>query len=332
MFVFERLVRAVIIVSWIFAGVSHCQGGGSYGFPANALNPNASCSVLGNSTASLFGCFLNGKVNSTFQITPGSTTVIPGAGYFAAPFFITNSGPASIPGQYVAGSNYWTTSETPFNCTINCRSHGFKYTYMTMGLCACSSYYSGYIPSYLFNGILYTDDSNTVAHQITGCQNFVGACYGDRSISRCGCLIGYVAGSFDYFNTTYDGNYANAVYLDNTFATASSLIPSVEKNNYGYLGCFIFTSTSGSTSFQPNGFNNTFTSTSNCFLFCAGVNMPYAGMTSLGGGFVLPQLMNWKFIDIEQSNFLCLWRLILTRNFSKLARLTLVGITMQLVL
>ncbi len=90
MFVFERLVRAVIIVSWIFAGVSHCQGGGSYGFPANALNPNASCSVLGNSTASLFGCFLNGKVNSTFQITPGSTTVIPGAGYFAAPFFITS--------------------------------------------------------------------------------------------------------------------------------------------------------------------------------------------------------------------------------------------------
>jgi hypothetical protein len=50
---------------------------------------------------------------------------------------------------------------------------------------------------------------------------------------------------------------------------------------YQYLACFIMSDST--TTFMPLGFINNFTLPSQCYTFCAGVNMPYAGMTYQGG-------------------------------------------------
>ncbi|KAF8852351.1 hypothetical protein BDZ45DRAFT_749752 [Acephala macrosclerotiorum] len=313
MFFSSTLVQIAILVLWIFARLSNCQG--SYGFTADSLTGLGACIPTG-ALSSFVGCSLSGSVNSTFQITAGSTNIIRGTGYTVAPFHLRGSShqqaycsgggicagnddgnDLSFPGLQVAGENYWTVSDTPYNCTMACRSHGMKYTIMTMGYCNCSPYWTPNITTYTLSGIQYTDNvyfPKLSGSQKTTCSNNAGSitiyCFGDFTQTECGWIVTSTTFNgnayFDYGNVAYVGNYANAIWVDNTFAADSTLVASTEQNNYGYIGCFNIHAVTGSlyAMFVPLQFANTFTTMSNCFLFCANVNMPYAGMLSTSPG------------------------------------------------
>lgn len=220
----------------------------------------------------------------------------------------------SFPGLQTAGESYYTTSETPYNCSLACRSFGMKYTIMVMGYCNCSPYFVNNITTYVLSGTTYTDNILFTAAGQSGCQNKLGQsimfCFGDYSQTECGFIVAatnFMGGtSLLYGSTAYSGNYANAVWVDNTFADDSTLNPTTEKNNYGYLGCFNMHTVLGSMNilFIPHDFFNTFTVMSDCFLFCANSNMPYAGIQSVSAGLEssLPNIGNLLIFD---RNILC---------------------------
>lgn len=172
---------------------------------------------------------------------------------------------------------------------------------MVMGYCNCSPYFVNNITTYTLSGTTYTDNVLFTSQRgdKTGCQNRNGPtilyCFGDQLQTECGFIVsgysfqgGVPPAVFNYGSYAYDGNYANAVWVDNTFAADSSLVVSAEKNNYGYLGCFNshYVTSPPNLMFIPFNFVNTFTTMSDCFSFCAGVNMAYAGLQSSSPGLV----------------------------------------------
>ncbi|KUJ23722.1 uncharacterized protein LY89DRAFT_726786 [Mollisia scopiformis] len=117
-------------------------------------------------------------------------------------------------------------------------------------------------------------------------ENRVENCYGDFTQTGCGWQVKYYADGYDYQNSSLDGIYAAAVYVDPSFATDGSLVPSIEQYNFKYLGCLedgedgadentgilrpvITVQLTASSTFMLD-----------CFEFCASLNMPYAGLAS----------------------------------------------------
>lgn len=200
------------------------------------------------------------------------------------------------------------------NCTIACKSHGFRYTILIMGLCSCSSYLAIRPPLVWTSGsktpVVITDNLiaptppaggvwNSPIGANSACTNaFRGPpniyCYGDRSQPQCGWRVGQYYGTFgngglqpaqeDYNTTQYNGQYAHAAYIDYSFQIPSTYNISTEQYKYNYLGCFT-NPTVITNAMVPYGFNNTLTF-QNCLLSCSMTFMAYAGMTANTDGSV----------------------------------------------
>jgi hypothetical protein len=161
-----------------------------------------------------------------------------------------------------------------------------KYSMMIVMTCNCSPY--------ITYSLYYHEPTNvtmrpdlvyfaSATHQNSSCVvgNYAGflGCYGDNKQTDCG------------WNTTTDFSYGlqnlplgmmgATTFVDITFASDSTLNLATQATSYAYLACFILSSTT--TSFIPLGFSNNFATPNQCYTFCAGVNMPYAGMTYQAG-------------------------------------------------
>jgi hypothetical protein len=282
---FGAFVRSCVLVSWILATLSSCQGG-SFGWIPGFVG-SANCNVSSAALANYVAC-MNLGLNSTstpFSLTNNQTSITYGTGYFSPPFVLANYGASSFPGMTLNGNNTWTSMESPYNCTVACRAHGMKYTIMIFNTCNCSpylngTYYTNVNPPTRYIDAVYNPILINTTCSVQGHGGEFG-CYGDNVQQSCGWMTS------TYFN--YDiapslptnqiypyGLTSGTAFVDITFASDSTLNYTFQALNYGYLGCFILSS--ASTSFMPSGFSNNFLTTSQCYTFCSNINMPYAGI------------------------------------------------------
>jgi hypothetical protein len=284
------LIRSCVLVSWLLATLSSCQGG-SYGWIPGFVNQAGSCNVTSPLLANYVGCVNIGQ-NATaapFIVRNNQTNITYGTGWFMPPFALANQGAASFPGMPLNGNSTWTSMETSYNCTLACRAHGMKYSLMMINTCNCSPY----LNISIFLG--YNTNPPTVDAVYMPLYGYSNSCcsvqsqggyfgaYGDNLQTNSGW---YVSLQFDYMigRTVFPYAYgllAATTFVDTTFASDSTLNYTFQATNYGYLGCFILSSSS--TSFMPLGFSNNFSTPSQCYAFCANINMPYAGMAYQGG-------------------------------------------------
>lgn len=283
------LFMQLCIVIWAFATLIDGQGG-SYGFTSAALADTTNCAVLSSRRSNYFSCinFGSATVSTPFQITPGSTDIVYGTGTYAAVLMITNTGPSAFAGYQVAYTSRWTASETNYNCTLACRSHGMKYAIMYGGYCGCSPFLNlpktpkflqtatiQLVPDYLYI------DANSLCLG-TGVPSYPNPpmnCLGDGNQPQCGVITGP---GMNQNGVQPAGLVAGSVWLDNSFNSDSVLLGLLSASpsaSYAFLSCFRLSQDKAQT-FLPANFSNTFPlgQTSNCFLFCAKLNMPYAAM------------------------------------------------------
>ncbi|KAI0013760.1 hypothetical protein F4779DRAFT_291868 [Xylariaceae sp. FL0662B] len=141
---------------------------------------------------------------------------------------------------------------TPYLCSNFCRAEGFKFSGLWNQQCSCGS-------SLSYKRSDGTQVTLTKQADDTTCKNTADPCPGDRRES-CGT------------------NAGAHIYVDPSFPVADqgSLV-----SGYGLLGCFqgpnLPSGDAGITS--PS---TPFTSTSQCFTYCAGLGLPYAYMSGSG--------------------------------------------------
>jgi len=294
---FGTALGSCVLALWVFATLAHCQGGSfgwlpGYGDGLVTCN-GTSANLTSYNMTNFVGCMDLGlsATSQPFGLTNNSTVVTMGTGVSMPPFNFASYGPSSFPGFPTNGNSTWTTMETHLNCSIVCRAHGMKYAIILYGSCACSPYIP-YNSWFVFNLMIRPQwKDSTLATGLI--PNPISACcplkngttygqFGDNTQYYTGADAGTLANAYTYNQSAlYTGHTATAVWVDITFASDSTLVLSTQATLYQYLACFIMSDST--TTFMPLGFINNFTLPSQCYTFCAGVNMPYAGMTYQGG-------------------------------------------------
>jgi len=252
--------RCLPLILWMFTAPSRSQG--TYGF-----KPGGTCDNYG---ANYFyvGCFDTGYTTTGPNLTVDSTTIGWGGGLGVSTFAIQDPGPV-IPYQtsvqdsfwgLPVNSSYWTDGRTPYNCSIACRAHGFKYLVLqdSVNVCQCATY----LPT-SFATQWPGDNPKIAPHCSDPVQ--IGT-PGDRN-SLGGWIATYPAGMVGQANSMW--------YQDPSFKTEAVL--QVTPNlgtNFAYWQCM---GAGISAKIRPQGFQNWFTTLASCFQFCANARMPYAG-------------------------------------------------------
>lgn len=286
------VLRSSVLAPLVFATLADCQGG-SFGWLPNTGDTPVTCNsgsvaLTSANITNYVGCMDLGysATQQPFSLINNNTVVTLGTGAYFPPFKVTNYGATSFPGMPVYGNSTWTTMETAWNCSISCRAHGLKYSMFVYSNCSCSPYLPPlgffYHNSQADSIYFYPTYATGTACNYALFGPFYGL-YGDNTQFYIGSeASGPTTWSGnDYANASYRGSTASAVWVDTTFASDTTLVLATQATLYQYLACFIMSTSS--TTFMPLGFINNFTFPSQCYTFCAGVNMPYAGMAYQGG-------------------------------------------------
>jgi hypothetical protein len=188
------------------------------------------------------------------------------------------------PGWAPTKAPFWYTyvSDTPFNCTQACRGHGYRFAALVSGFqCQC-----GQNPPTTPAPSSSLDPkgvSGNSCHANTVGSALGAFCPGDAT-QFCG-LLG--SGNIPYAD----------VYVDNSFPLFSSINPTVEQNNYRYMGCFLNgappNNVNSILAYRPPNFGanatSGFTTQAQCFYACANLGFP---MVDFDGGNSYGSLVN----------------------------------------
>lgn len=252
--------RSIIFSTSIFPLLVVGQGG-QYGFPAS---PACSAGTTAYQKFKYLGCYdlgINGASTLTQAGVFGNNSASHrGTGRQYYSFTTSNTGATSFPG-YLNDDNdptaLWATSHDPYNCSVTCTAHGFKYMALPGdNVCYCGSFPPNTTqsdtrnPPIAFGGL-------SVCH-----RNLFLSCLADTT-QFCGA-----PGSLNPIH------YQADVYVDTSFGSEAQnlTIGDGVQERYGYLGCF------NTLPLIPFGMTNAYFTSDDCYSFCASLNLPLAAV------------------------------------------------------